>query len=142
MTAVNASFLTTAVNVSSPANGHLKAEAKVEAAARAQALHAQAVYDQAAHAQVLHVRSAETMSVEKNVHSRVPLPAHAPRPANVRRQAQDRHSHQILQEHLPLALLHEMQRVRHPKRLTAKMLNVQMRMLPQALPVAHRRSCV
>jgi hypothetical protein len=135
-TAVSASSLTTAANASSPANGHLKAEAKAEVTARAQVLHAQAVHDQAVHAQVLHAPSAETMSVEKNVHSRAPLPA------SVRKLAKGGHSHKIHQERPPLALLHEMQHVRHPKLHTAKMLNVQMRMLPQALPVVHQRSCV
>jgi hypothetical protein len=133
MTAVNASSLTTVANASSPANGHLKAEAKAEVTVRAQVLHAQAVHAQAAHERVLHDPSAETMSVGKNVHSRAPLPASA------RKQAQDRHSHKIHQDRLPLALLHEMQHVQHPKLHTAKMLNVQMRMLPQALPVAHRQ---
>jgi hypothetical protein len=135
MTAVSGDFLTTAVNASSPANGHLKAEAKAEVSREA-AAHAQAVHDQVALEQVLHAHSAETVSVEKNAHSRVPLPASAPK------QAKDGHFRKIHQEPLPLALLHVMQHVRHQKLHIAKMLNVQMRMLPQALPVLHRRLCV
>jgi hypothetical protein len=147
--AVNVNFLMTAASVDSPmiavnassrANGHLRAEVKAEAA-RAQALHAQAVHDQVALEQValeqvLHAPSAETMSEEKSAHSPVLLPA------SVRNRVQNRHFRKIHQERLPLALLHEMQHVRHPKLHTAKMLNVQMLMLPQALPVPHRRLCV